>query len=530
MSFWAKRKIKKTMEKKTKRINIIFPLTIMILLIGCAIVYLLSRFYFYDEIKNPEEEESVTLNWMVVGEEFPDTDRVIDEFNSLLKEKLPGVKVDFTIASRDNWQEEWEAAMLMGTKLDLAWFSNDVMDFEEEIRKGSLMAIDFALEAYGEDILETVPDKEWGKVRYDDITYGVPTGGITYQAIPGVYAKKYYMERYGDIGKIGEVNRENPWSTGECYDVFEDFLSGIKEAGDIGTGVSALTFSKMADKGYEGIYGWNSPFAIRLYEDKVKVVNRYEEPAYRIYFDKMSDWYSKGYIREDIAEVLDPQAEDGKNRGNVLYIGEYSEKGEGIEQPEPEYEYVCEPLQEERFISYEGTRNAIVVPKTSIHPAEAVKVLNLLYSKEGKELYRLIVNGIEGDHYILLKNDTVVRRHDNDERLLYSISPYSIGNIYNNYERFSGQFKSIEKYNSEALSSPIQGFELDTRMIADRMAAIDLVVSDYKPALSKGHLDNHTENYRDFIREMKRAGSDEVIKEIQRQVDEFLENKDTKVN
>ncbi len=510
-------RIKKLPEFKIK------DLITAAVLLGILVVFTVLSVNREKQVKTDEEaKETVLLRWMVVGEEYPDTDKVISAFNERLKDYLPGISVEFDITSRSGYLKDWETAIMAGSSFDLAWFSSDIGDFTQEVRDGSLMAVDFALETFGSDILKSINDGEWSRVRHGSNTYAIPSPGVAYRSLPCAIAKDYYMERYGDIEKIGEVNRRNVWSTDECYDVFEPFLSGILSAGDIGKGVSALSFSSLADKGYEGICGWDSPFAIRLYEDGLKVVNKYEEDAYRIYFSRMAKWYAAGYIRQDIRDVLDPLAEDGKNNGSVLYIGEYNGDGIGLSGAEPEYSAVCESLQEEKFIPFEGARNAIVVPKTSVHPAEAIQLLDLLYSEQGKDLYRMLVNGFESDHYIRLNNGTIVRRHDNDGRLLYSLPPGSVGNTFRNFERKTGEFDTVEEYNRSAKLSPLTGFELDTRMIAEELAAAELTVNTYVPELSRGYLTDWEEVYREFIEQMKRGGSDKIIKEIQRQIDIFL--------
>ena len=72
------------------------------------------------------------------------------------------------------------------------------------------------------------------------------------------------------------------------------------------------------------------------------------------------------------------------------------------------------------------------------------------------------------------------------------------------------------------------GFELDTRMIVTEMAKIDLVVNEYLDTLERGTSKNWEETYDEMISKMKEAGSDKVISEIQKQIDVFFTEKDTK--
>ena len=102
-------------------------------------------------------------------------------------------------------------------------------------------------------------------------------------------------------------------------------LENLKQAQNLGSGVSCVTFSEIAQKGYEGIYGPDSPFVIRIFDEELKVYNKYELDSYKEYFKTMSEWYDKGYIRSDIEEVLAPEEDNGTKTGNRIFLDEYGE-------------------------------------------------------------------------------------------------------------------------------------------------------------------------------------------------------------
>src|SRR5690606_27458244 len=101
-------------------------------------------------------------------------------------------------------------------------------------------------------------------------------------------------------------------------------------------------------------YGPDSPFVIKIFDNDLKVYNKYELESYTLFFKTMSEWYQKGYIREDIEEILDPGSYDGKRNGNVLFLDEYGEHGVVTDMIATEYEAVREPLQDYKYISFES--------------------------------------------------------------------------------------------------------------------------------------------------------------------------------
>ena len=153
----------------------------------------------------------------------------------------------------------------------------------------------------------------------------------------------------------------------------------------------------------------------------------------------------------------------------------------------------------------------------------AMQVISLLHSEEGQPLYRLLVNGIEKQQYIRISEDSnvIARMTDDDRNYRYGISPVNIGSIFQNYELSEGEFDQIREYNENALTSSLEGFELDTRMIAIEMERVALVVQKYEEPLCQGILPDWEETYREFLKEMRAAGSEKIIEEIQRQIDAF---------
>ncbi|MFR8548146.1 MAG: DUF3502 domain-containing protein [Lachnospiraceae bacterium] len=473
-----------------------------------------------------EVQEEVTLKWMIYGEKHKETDRVFALFNKELQNYLPGVSVEFELVEKDDYKEKWDMKMATNERLDLAWFGNEVLNYTEEVKKGSLMALDYLLEANGAALWQQIPQALWQRERRDGNIYGIPVPGPLYRQNYVVVANKMLMERFGDMDEIVRVNQENRHTNRECFAVFEDFLRQAKENNAIGTGVSYESMCRLADKGYEGIYGADSPFVISVFDKNLTVCNKYALDSWRSCFETMAQWYRLGYIREDVMNLLDPDSEDGKLKGSILFLDTCEESGTQADQTHTEYEAVRGELDGYRYISYDGCRNSLVIPKSALYPQQAMELVSLLSTQEGQELYRLLANGVEKQHYIKIEDSVIARMSDNDQSYLYEVAPGAIGNVFQNYETHSGEFEEIRRYNEEAILSPLDGFNLDTRMIALELAKVDLVVKKYREELCRGTSGDWEALYEDFLDEMKEEGSDKIIEEIQEQVDSFRREKE----
>lgn len=474
------------------------------------------------------KEAEVTIKWMIFGEKSKSSDDIIEEFNEKLAKKLPNTKVEFEIVPIEDYKGKWGMKMATNEEVDLVWIGNDIFNYTEEVKAGNFMALDYLLSTNGKALLEEIPAEMWEKQKRDGKIYSVPIIGPAYRKDYALVTQRRKLAEYGDEEKIVATNQGKEYSDEECYRVIEEYLENLKQAQVLGKGISCDTFSAIAQKGYEGIYGSDSPFVIRIFDEELQVYNKYELDSYKDYFKVMAEWYQKGYIRPDIKEVLAPEKDNGTKAGNSLFLDEYGGAGVVPNQISTEYEAVKIPLQTYRYISYECSRNAVALSRTTTNPKRAIEVLTLLNTEDGKELLRLLCNGSEGRHYVKGNNDLVDRVTDKTGKAIYSLYSGAIGNIFLNYETEKNEFRELKKHNAEALVSPLMGFELDTRMIVTEMAKIDLVAAEYLDVLMYGTSKDWKETYDEMIDKMKTAGSDKVINEIQRQIQQFSEEKDTK--
>jgi putative aldouronate transport system substrate-binding protein len=437
---------------------------------------------------NSSETEEIVIKCMVLGEKHKESEAIFREFNMQLKQYFNNTTVEFEVVSKENYKEKWDMKMAIKDTLDLAWISNDVLNYTEEVKKGSFMALDYLIDTYGGALKENISEELWELQKSEGNTYSIPIPGILYRKSYAVVANKELIEKYGDIEEIGRINRSKQYTDIDCYNSFENLLQRAKAGGEIGKGVSYKTFSQIADKGYEGIYGTNSPFVIKIYDEELTVYNKYEMESWKLCFKTMDKWYRKGYIRDDIMDIINPLNDDGKLKGSFIFIDEFAVEGTIASMVLTEYEKVMEPLENHKYISYGACRNSIVIPKSTKHPQRAMEVVNLLMSDEGVYLNQLLFNGINSKRPTVSESD----------------------------------LKQIQELNLSARTSPLSGFELDTRMIILEIAKVDLVVHEYKERLIQGTTDNWEKTYEEFIDKMKKAGSEKVIQEMQRQIDKFL--------
>lgn len=513
------------MLKTNKAITAILSTIILLGMTACG---QLNEKISYTKAYQTEEDEPVTLKWVVFGEKYKDSEKVFEVFNKELQNLLPNTTIEFEIINTTEYKEKWDIKMATNEKVDLAW-TGSMFTYSEEVKKGSFLALDYLIQTYGQDMCKEVPDYMFEKQKVDGKIYSIPIYGDACSRGYAVKVSKEVAQKYGDINQVGLINRKNMYTTKECYDAFEAFLSGAKAAGKIGTGISHRTFRWMPDKGYEGINGEESPFVYQYFDKDLKVYNKYELESYKTYYSVVADWYQKGYIREDVLSVQNPRANDLQENGNIFYIDGYAQNASKESSIIAGYDIVCEPLDGYKYIPFSANKNATVIPRTSENPKRAMQLINLLNSKKGEKLFKLLANGVENRHYIKIGDNIIKRIIDDKRNFLYVLPQYVIGSVFNDYETTTGDLESLKKFNEKALVSPLTGFELDTRLIITELAQVDIVVSEYHELLSSGALEDWVIAYDEFIKKMKKAGSDKIVQEIQKQLNAYQKENSLKI-
>lgn len=166
-----------------------------------------------------------------------------------------------------------------------------------------------------------------------------------------------------------------------------------------------------------------------------------------------------------------------------------------------------------------------IIPAQCENPKKALAVLNLLYSDS--DFQNLFRYGIEGKDYVVSDGiasypDGVTSDSVGWGNELWLCGNGSVGYAWetdpeNVYEKFT-------EYNDTAQESPLYGFIYDTTNVKNEITAITNVTDKYKAIIENGDADPST-TLPQFNEELKSAGIDNIIEDMQKQVDEWLANK-----
>lgn len=476
------------------------------------------------------ELEPVTLKWFIMGGKGEDTDKVFAYFNERLQDYLPNTKVEFEVVEQPEYAERWELAAAAGEEFDLAW-TGYVHDFADQVNKGAYLPLDELFDKYGSDMKEEIPEWVFDFSAIDSVLYAIPSYKDMFDLRAGLRTPKALAEKYWDYEKAEKqfFSREGrEWMQAD-YDVLEDYMAKLKEAGELKLGISDTLISRL-NNGTPLAGGHTGPFSIRENDDTYTVQLRFESPAVKLYYDVMADWFEKGYVRQDILSNQNRRQDEGNPDGYTLWFHTSYKNQSEVETERFGFPIEVIPVEKDWRILPANASSATAIPRTSKHPDRAMMLINLMNTSKGKELCNILIYGIEGEHYTKV-SDNRIEQPDPKERKNGSFSIFVPGNQFNAYEttaQMEGYADYIKGIQESAIVSPLVGFKPDLSKISTGLAQLNAIVGEYQ-GLQLGAVKNHEEVYKEFIDKLHRSGSEDIRVELQRQVDAFLNSKGIKL-
>ena len=483
-------------------------------------------------LKADADNKPVKLRWVILSPgKQQDQSMVWEKFNEKLQEKMPGTTVSFEGIAMTDFKDKWGLMAASGEVIDLAW-TGWMIPYDQEVKRGSYLDITEYLNKDVPELKKSLPDWVWDLAKVNGKIYSVPNYQMMAGGRYGMRTPKALADKYLDKAKAQQVFESSQTMSSECLDVIEEYLAKLKQNNEIRMGVSTF-FPVPEMKGYDMI---GNRFVIKQGDKSFTVKHKFEIPETKMLFDRMAAWYKKGYVRKDSLSVKNPRTDEGKENGYTVWFDSYMKGTEEAETKKFGFPVTILPFSNYYYMSGGATSStSTAVARTSKNPVKALKLLELLQTENGKDLYNMLVYGIENVHYKKLSDnriETVDYVSTPDDKAKYGLNKWVIGNTFNAYETQA----DIEGYNNyiktdvneASVKSPLLSFKISSEKVKVELAQIDAVIGEYLNTLGSGALPNEEDTYNKFIEKMTNAGLNKVKAEIQAQVDEYVKSNNIK--
>ncbi len=332
-----------------------------------------------------------------------------------------------------------------------------------------------------------------------------------------------------ELKKIGEVRDEVINLDGLYQKLAFVMMNGVKEekkeiSSDIFTTFEKEFGRTLSPMEYEIIKAWlEGDYTEELVLLALKEAI-YNGVSNLRYIDRiLHEWYKKGYFPKDALTVNDTEAKKTGKYAVMRDAGTITEDGE---KSSASYGFPCVDLEVENHgvASADDFRTGQAISRTSKHPEEAIKILNLVW--KDPYISNTLAYGIEGVDYVYesgkgTDNPTVLPKEGADRT--WALWHNFIGPLFDQWDsswNSTEALQEIQRKDAEATISKKASVQFDTQSITTELAALSEIWQSSERVLQYGVMTDFDEYISDLDKKCKAAGIEKVINELNKQYKE----------
>lgn len=431
----------------------------------------------------------------------------LPELNMTLKlEPLP-----FSVFS-----EQVNLALSAGEKLDL--LTTIQSSAPTQVNSGYLLDLEPLLAEYGPDIVDTYVNEELAKVcTVSGTLYGFPVH------------KEVCMQQTiffrTDILEKHNIDVSNIKSIADIDAIYEQVAALEPGMWMVAPEVGGLIKTAALDN----VGGSKTTVAIVDPATNTDVVNLIETDAFREWCEYAHKWYEKGWINSGVAS-------DTESYYSYIASGQafsfFSDYGHPLSENDQEANCSGTDLTMVTFAAPISTTQTSAVfsysiPAGSEQPEKAMQMLNFIMTDS--RIMNLINWGEEGVDYVVNEEGLLDFPEGKDASTVgYRLNAgWILPNqfVCTPWENLGADvYEKVAAYNETTTLSKALGFTFDPADVSDIVAAVSNVYDKYYKALQTGAVDPD-EYIPIYVQELKDAGIDILIEEVQTQLDAWLASK-----
>ena len=465
------------------------------------------------EDPNTVPETPYEINWYICGKQQSDVASVENEINAYLKDKI-NATVKLNILESAQYGDKLSNMIQSGEYFDMCFVANWKLDYAVNAENGAFYPLDDLFEAYMPKTYEASDKEALACAKVGGKVYALPVIKENADAAGWIYRKdiadKYHIDMsqvqsYEDLLPIARTIKENEPDIKYPVEWKENMsLSGNKAAVTV-------------------IQGKNLGFVPG--DDTYTVINRLENPDIMKQFKLAHQYYEEGLVRPDILTSAGADYVQNLKNGKIFCALAPLKPGKINELlKNAPYEFAQEYITEVKKPLQSGVASMNAISATSKNPVRVARFMELLNTDP--VLNNMVIFGLEGRNYTKVE-DNVIKLIPNSGYNL-SDAKWMIANVFIGYatDEEDPQINAeLKKFNDEAKPNPLSGFVFVTESVQQEIAACQAVEIQYEGQASLGALDPETV-VPEYLKELKAAGIDKVKEELQRQINEFLKNKE----
>ena len=455
------------------------------------------------------QQDNISLKWYFMGNfPQPEQERIFEEVNKMLLDKI-GVTCEFMAMSWGDFESKMSRVISSGEEFDVCYTSNFTNNYYQNVAKGSFVPLDDLLETYAPKTFASIDSEYWDAVRINGKIYGVINQQV-FANTPTVQIPKELAEKYElDLNSSLNGNFAN----------LTPFLEKVhKDQPELAVRIGGIYTS------YDCLGGTDIPGAIKRDDKTLTVFNQFESEEYLSAVNTIREWNEKGYTHGEEYLMSQPTSIPGKLIWSAEIDGCYKPSNTTVDANGISVVNIPfgKPLLGTPNIT--GTMQAISI--TSQHPEKAMEMLEIFNTDQ--DAYMLLNYGMKGEHWDTDEEGFLVNNLEKSK----NYSPTVNWMFATNFMQIpfahegSGIWERTKQYNNDAQRSPAFGFSFNAEPVKNEISKCSVVIDTYEPGLKLGVYTE--EEVQQMQAELKKAGVDQIIEEMQKQVDQWAKSQEKK--
>lgn len=472
-------------------------------------------------VQNTPELKPVELSWYVPGKPQKETELVEAEIDKYLKDKINAtVKLNFIDWS--SFEQKLNAMTATGENFDLVFTSSWFNNYVTNAGKGAYTALDELIDKYAPDI-KTKFSKYLPAAAIGGKIYAVPYNMSAMALQRGINVSKELADKYKfDPTGIKKLEDFDP--------LYSQIAKNEKGIVSIGMDNNQRSWNGMYTMPFMFIDN-KLPGVVKNGDDSLTIINQYTTPEFKSYVELMRSWNQKGYINKDSVSLKDSDTPLKAKK----FAGIFDNVAPGWDvgfKNNYGWEIYQVPTTDVQVTTSGVFASMTAISRTSQNPERAMMLLNLANSDYN--LLNLIAFGIEGKHYVVVDGSSDIKNIKRPDGVTAETNGYDLsGNgwlfadpwmLYDYSADRKSQVEDQKKFLENSKISPVLGFVFNLEAVKTQVASITAVFDQYMPALGSGSMDVE-KALPEFINKLNKAGADDVMKEMQKQIDAWKETK-----
>lgn len=479
-----------------------------------------------DSSEEVEELEPYTVTWWMRGEESKDHNKIMELVNARIQETLPNTELEIIWVASSEYKDRWNKALAGGEKIDIGWSASWVWNPKTDVNNGMLLDVEELLKEHGQGIIDAVGGM-------DILDMNRIKGGIyhilAWQGLVGGRYALYVNQAATDalpegwLEESSKIFKANSGFSVEdkmaILDRIEEGMEIVEDAGALGEGLAKGAMSNVLENksSENGMVFRNYIVGVALEDGVYTVFPWFHNETYKAYADKLNEWYNRGWYRSDVLS-----ADASYKAEHAMYVNTAVSSTFAAKESQNKGWPLNGCLMQESNLLIQGYDTGVVFPITGENPERSMQVLNLVYTDA--ELYRLLVYGVEGEHYVTNADGTITRPAK-DNRTYTGMDNWTLGTCINGLAESAdtvGFYEDMLEEQKKAGRNPLTEFSFtaadwDVQTEATNLTA---VFREYDGCF---FAKDYEERYAEFEKQMNAAGMAKYMEAFKKALSEYVE-------